>query len=48
MDRPEQHYKMEFASDDWHCPSAENDLRDWWINFKSRMEAKDGSFGFDF
>lgn len=36
-----------FASDDWHCPKAENDLR---VNgkLKSRMEAKDGSFGFDF
>ncbi len=36
-----------FASDDWHCPKAENDVRvggklNW------RMEAKDGSFGFDF
>lgn len=31
----------------WHCPSSENDLR---VNgtFKNRMEAKDGSFGFDF
>lgn len=31
----------------WHCPNSENDLR---INgtFKNRMEAKDGSFGFDF
>ncbi|MFD1769880.1 SRPBCC domain-containing protein [Sphingobacterium suaedae] len=31
----------------WHCPSSENDLR---LNgsFKNRMEAKDGSFGFDF
>lgn len=31
----------------WHTPSSENDLR---INgkFKNRMEAKDGSFGFDF
>ncbi|KNZ40355.1 SRPBCC domain-containing protein [Acetobacterium bakii] len=35
------------ASDDWHTPFAENDLRTggkllW------RMEAKNGSFGFDF
>ncbi|WP_300669492.1 SRPBCC family protein [Soonwooa sp.] len=36
-----------FANDDWHCPSAENDLRTGG-SFKSRMEAKDGSFGFDF
>ncbi len=35
-----------FASDDWHCPSAENDLRVGG-RCKSRMEAKDGSFGFD-
>lgn len=36
-----------FASDDWHCPKSENDLR---VGGKmnSRMEAKDGSFGFDF
>jgi len=36
-----------FASDDWHCPSASVDLRDGGA-FSSRMEAKDGSFGFDF
>ena len=35
------------ASDDWHTPSAENDLRAGG-SFVSRMEAKDGSFGFDF
>jgi len=31
----------------WHTPHSENDLR---LNgkFKNRMEAKDGSFGFDF
>lgn len=36
-----------FASDDWHAPSASNDLR---VGGKlaTRMEAKDGSFGFDF
>lgn len=35
------------ASDDWHSPRAENDLR---VNgkFNTRMEAKDGSAGFDF
>ncbi|MDQ6763181.1 MAG: SRPBCC domain-containing protein, partial [Bacteroidota bacterium] len=33
--------------DDWHTPSAENDLRPGG-KFSSRMEAKDGSFGFDF
>lgn len=35
------------ASDDWHTPKAENDLRKGG-NFSTRMEAKDGSFGFDF
>jgi uncharacterized protein YndB with AHSA1/START domain len=36
-----------FASDDWHSPHAENDLRAGG-KFLSRMEAKDGSYGFDF
>lgn len=35
------------ASEDWHTPRAENDLRVGG-KFVSRMEAKDGSFGFDF
>jgi len=35
------------ASDDWHTTHAENDLRVGG-KFLSRMEAKDGSFGFDF
>ena len=35
------------ASEDWHCPQAENDLRAGG-KFSSRMEAKDGSMGFDF
>ena len=35
------------ASDDWHTPWAENDLRAGG-RFVSRMEAKDGSIGFDF
>jgi len=35
------------ASDDWHTPKAENDLRTGG-SFSTRMEAKDGSFGFDF
>lgn len=34
------------ASDDWHAPHAENDLKAGG-RFKIRMEAKDGSFGFD-
>ena len=35
------------ASDDWHAPKAENDVRVGG-SFATRMEAKDGSFGFDF
>lgn len=35
------------ASDDWHAPRADNDLRTGG-KFSTRMEAKDGSFGFDF
>ncbi len=35
------------ASDDWHTPYAANDLRVGG-SFSSRMEAKDGSMGFDF
>ncbi len=35
------------ADPSWHCPSSENDLRPGG-SFKNRMEAKDGSFGFDF
>jgi uncharacterized protein YndB with AHSA1/START domain len=34
------------ASEDWHCPSAELDLRPGGT-FSYRMEAKDGSEGFD-
>lgn len=36
-----------FASDDWKCPEAKNDLRVGGV-YSARMEAKDGSFGFDF
>lgn len=39
--------KWNFASDDWCCPSAQSDLRNGG-KYKARMEAKDGSFGFDF
>jgi uncharacterized protein YndB with AHSA1/START domain len=35
------------ASDDWFTPHAENDLRTGG-SFVSRMEARDGSTGFDF
>ena len=39
--------KWNNASDDWHTTRAENDLRVGG-KFNSRMEAKDGSVGFDF
>jgi uncharacterized protein YndB with AHSA1/START domain len=44
---PEHIRKWCNASDDWHAPKAENDLRTGG-KFLTRMEAKDGSFGFDF
>jgi uncharacterized protein YndB with AHSA1/START domain len=44
---PEHITKWSNASDDWHTTKAENDLRVGG-KFLSRMEAKDGSFGFDF
>lgn len=44
---PEDIKKWNSASPDWHTPKAENDLRTGG-KFSSRMEAKDGSFGFDF
>jgi len=44
---PEHITKWCAASDDWHTPRAENDVRTGG-KFLSRMEAKDGSFGFDF
>ncbi len=45
--RPEHITKWNFASEDWQCPHATNDMR---VGGKyiARMEAKDGSFGFDF
>lgn len=36
-----------FADPSWHCPTAENDMRVGGT-YKARMEAKDGSYGFDF
>jgi uncharacterized protein YndB with AHSA1/START domain len=44
---PEHITQWNNASDDWHTPSATNDLRSGG-KFTCRMEAKDGSFGFDF
>jgi uncharacterized protein YndB with AHSA1/START domain len=45
--RPESVREWNFASPDWHCPSASSDLRAGG-SFTYRMEARDGSFGFDF
>ncbi len=44
---PEHITKWNSPSDDWHTPSATNDLRTGGA-FLSRMEARDGSVGFDF
>jgi uncharacterized protein YndB with AHSA1/START domain len=44
---PEHITGWNYASDDWHSPRAENDLRPGG-KFSARMEAKDGSMGFDF
>lgn len=45
--QPEHIMKWNSASEDWHTPKSENDLRVGGA-FSARMEAKDGSFGFDF
>jgi uncharacterized protein YndB with AHSA1/START domain len=44
---PEDIKQWNAASDDWHTTAATVDLREGGA-FSSRMEAKDGSFGFDF
>lgn len=44
---PEDIKRWNSASDDWHTTSSIVDLRVGGT-FSSRMEAKDGSFGFDF
>ncbi|MEZ4943238.1 MAG: VOC family protein [Saprospiraceae bacterium] len=45
--KPEHIVHWNFASDDWQSPRAENDLRPGGA-FNYRMEARDGSAGFDF
>lgn len=45
--QPKHITKWNFASDDWHCPKAENDMKIGGT-YSAQMEAKDGSFGFDF
>jgi len=44
---PDEIIRWNFASDDWCCPSAHIQLEAGG-RFSYRMEAKDGSFGFDF
>jgi uncharacterized protein YndB with AHSA1/START domain len=44
---PEDIIQWNAASDDWHTTSSSVELRVGGT-FSSRMEAKDGSFGFDF
>ena len=44
---PEDIKQWNAASDDWHTTASTVDLREGGV-FSSRMEAKDGSFGFDF
>lgn len=44
---PEHITNWYFAADTWHCPKATNNLKEGG-KFTYRMEAKDGSMGFDF
>ena len=45
--KPEHITQWNFADPSWQCPSASNDMRVGG-KYAARMEAKDGSFGFDF
>lgn len=45
--QPEHITQWNFADPSWHCPTATNDLKVGG-KYVARMEAKDGSFGFDF
>lgn len=45
--KPEHIAKWNQATEDWMCSNAENDLQKGG-KFVYRMEAKDGSYGFDF
>lgn len=45
--KPEHITQWNFATPEWVCPKAENDFREGG-RFNYRMEAKDGSFGFDY
>ncbi len=45
--QPKHITNWNFADPSWHCPSATNDMKIGGT-YKARMEAKDGSYGFDF
>ncbi|MEY2963317.1 MAG: hypothetical protein RL754_578 [Bacteroidota bacterium] len=45
--KPEHITGWNFAHESWHCPHASVDLRVGGT-YVARMEARDGSFGFDF
>ena len=45
--KPEHITRWNFASEDWLCPSVKNDVQEGG-KFVWRMEAEDGSVGFDF
>ena len=45
--QPEHITRWNFATDEWQCPDASNDMRVGG-KYTARMEAKDGSAGFDF
>lgn len=47
FNQPEHVVNWNFASDDWHCPFAENDLKVG-SHFKYTMASKDGKMSFDF
>jgi uncharacterized protein YndB with AHSA1/START domain len=44
---PDEITRWNHANDEWHCPTASTDLQIGGLH-RARMEAKDGSFGFDF
>ena len=45
--KPEHIINWNFADPSWHCPTASNTM-EVGGKYIARMEAKDGSFGFDF
>lgn len=47
FNNPEHITNWNFAHESWECPSAKNDLKAGG-KLEVRMQAKDGSFGFDF